>query len=295
VDRIEKDGPRLKVDGTIQIWWEDISRFQLVLDDHFLVRQAAIQSNVKGFRTEFEVKTEGSVTAEGFEFAKSGSFKRIVLGMEVEGRLTAKRRIQKEFQAEFKGVQFHLSDARYEELVAMIPDPGTQVFDHVSDKVYFVGEEEKAWPLLPPPDAPEKKVRAKDSVEPEAVEKANDAAAGPGEREQTPPIVSSRQEADRMLGKRVAVVGEARTGKTPNVSVTFDFYVECHGDFRWQGALTKPVLYWPESFVGERVKVIGRIEKVYLGETNNVPNRESNCGYRLWDVVYEVAKPEATR
>jgi len=139
------------LEGTIQIWWEDISRFQLVLDDNFLVRQAAIQSNVKGFRTEFEVKTEGSVTAEGFEFAKSGSFKRITLGMEVEGKLAAKPRIQKEFQAEFKGVQFHLSDARYGELVAMIPDPGTQVFDHVSDKVYFVGEEEKAWPLLPPP------------------------------------------------------------------------------------------------------------------------------------------------
>jgi hypothetical protein len=91
------------------------------------------------------------------------------------------------------------------------------------------------------------------------------------------------------------VVGEARTGKTPNVRVTSDFYVVCHGDFRWQGALTKPVFYWPESLVGARVKVIGRIEKVYLGETNSVPIRESNCGYRLWDVVYEVAKPEATR
>ena len=42
VDRIERDGPRLKVEGTIQIWWEDISRFQLVFDDNFLVRQAAI-------------------------------------------------------------------------------------------------------------------------------------------------------------------------------------------------------------------------------------------------------------
>ena len=238
VDRIERDGTRLKVDGTIQIWWEDISRFQLVLGDHFLVRQAAIQSNVKGYRTDFEVKTEGSVTAEGFAFAKSGSFKRIVLGMEVEGKLTAKPRIQKEFQAEFKGVQCNLSNARYEELVAMTPEPGTQVFDHVSDKVYFVGEEDKAWPLLPPPDARDERVRAKDFVEPEAVEKTNDAAAGPGEREHTPPIVSSRQEADMMLGKRVVVVGEARSGKTPNVRVTSDFYVVCHGDFRWQGALT---------------------------------------------------------
>jgi hypothetical protein len=215
--------------------------------------------------------------------------------MEVEGKLAAKPRIQKEFQAEFKGVHFRLNDARYEELVAMIPDPGTQVFDHVSDKVYFVGEEEKARPLLPPQDAPDKKVRAKDFVEPEAVEKANDAAAGPGEREHTPPLVSSRQEADMMLGKRVVVVGEARTGKTPNVRVTSDFYVVCHGDFRWQGALTKRVFDWPESFVGERVQVIGRIEKVYLGETNSVPIIESNYGYRLWDVVYEMAKPQPTR
>jgi len=121
------------------------------------------------------------------------------------------------------------------------------------------------------------------------------AAGGPTEREHTPPVVSSRKEADRMLGKRVAVVGEARTGKTPNVRVTSDFYVECHGDFRWQGSPTKRVIGWPESLVGERVKVIGRIEKVYLGETNRVPIIESNYGYRLWDVVYEAAKPEPAR
>jgi hypothetical protein len=96
-----------------------------------------------------------------------------------------------------------------------------------------------------------------------------------------------------MLGKRVAVVGEARTGKTPNVRVTSDLYVVCHGDLRWQGALTQHVLYWPERLVGEKVKVIGRIERVYLGETNNVPLVESNYGYILWDGIYETEKPQA--
>ena len=151
--------------------------------------------------------------------------------------------------------------------------------------------------ILLPPDAPimDKRVQVKGFVEPRTMDRANNAAAGPGEPEETPPIVSSRQEADRMLGKRVALVGEARSGKTPNVRVTSDFYVTCHGEFRWQGAPTKPVVGWPESTVGKKVKVIGRIEKVYLGETNSVPLIESNYGYRLWDVIYEVAKPEPTR
>ena len=67
----------------------------------------------------------------------------------------------------------------------MTPEPGTQVFDHVSDKVYFVGEEDKAWPLLPPPDPPNV-VRAKDFEDSGTVEKAKNAAAGPVEREPLP-------------------------------------------------------------------------------------------------------------
>jgi peroxiredoxin len=144
-------------------------------------------------------------------------------------------------------------------------------------------------------DAPDGKVRAKDFVEPGTLEQGENGAVEPGEREAGPPMVSSRQEADRMLGKRVALVGEARSGKTPNVRVTSDLYVTCHGEFRWQGAPTKPVVGWPESTVGKKVKVIGRIEKAYLGETNSVPIIESNYGHRLWDVIYEVAKPEPAR
>jgi len=110
--------------------------------------------------------------------------------------------------------------------------------------------------------------------------------------EQTLPTVTSRQEADVMLGKRVAVVGEARRGKLPEVEVTSDFHVVCHGDLRRKEAPTERVFEWPESVVGERVKVIGRIEKVYLGETKGVHIIESNYGYKLWDGIYESAKPQ---
>lgn len=154
IDRIEQEGTRLKVEGSIQIWWEDQSRFRLVLDDHHLVREAHIESNVKGNHTAFEVKTEGTVKQGGFEFAKTGSFKRIALGIEVQGKLTAKPSVMNELKTEFTGLQANLADKVYQELVAMTPEPGTQVFDRITDKVYFVSEEEEARSLRPPPDLP---------------------------------------------------------------------------------------------------------------------------------------------
>jgi len=151
IDRIQREGSRLRVEGSIQIWWEDQSRFRLVLDDRYLVREAYIESNVKGNHTAFEVKTEGTATSSDLEFAKTGSFKRIALGRQVDGKLSSKPSVQKEFQTEFRGIQTNLSDDVYKELVAMNPEPGTQVFDYIADKTYIVGEEEKWWPIRPPP------------------------------------------------------------------------------------------------------------------------------------------------
>jgi hypothetical protein len=149
IDSIKPDGSRRKVAGTIQIWWEDQSRFDLLLDDHYIVREAKIESNVRGNHTEFQVRTEGTTTAEGFEFAKTGLFKRIALGREIDGKLRTNPQTVNEFRTEFKGIQVNLSDETYKALVAMLLEPGMQVLDHVADKVYFVGEEDKSHPLYP--------------------------------------------------------------------------------------------------------------------------------------------------
>jgi hypothetical protein len=141
IDHIREEGTGLKVEGSIQIWWDDVSRFELLVDDRYLVRQATIESNVKGNRTRFEVTTEGTVKSGSFELAKTGSFKRIALGMEVEGKLLGKPKTVNEFRTQFKAIHENLSDDAYRKLVAMDMEPGMQVIDYVADETYFVGEE----------------------------------------------------------------------------------------------------------------------------------------------------------
>lgn len=153
IDRIQQDGSRLRVDGTIQIWWADESRFQLTLDEHYLVREAEIESVVEGNHTRFEVKTDGFVAIDHFEFAKTGSFKRINLGRKVDGELVATPKIADNVNIEFQEIESNLSDEAYHELVAMTPEAGTQVSDLINDKWYVVGDEQGARPLRPRVDS----------------------------------------------------------------------------------------------------------------------------------------------
>ena len=107
-----------------------------------------------------------------------------------------------------------------------------------------------------------------------------------------PHLVTSAKTADKFVGDVVAVVGEARNGKTPNVQVTSDFYVICLGDFQFKGMPGKQLFDWPEDLLGAQVKVIGRLEKRYLNETNSLPLIESNFGYFLRDGTYENVEPQ---
>jgi hypothetical protein len=109
--------------------------------------------------------------------------------------------------------------------------------------------------------------------------------------EQAPVVVSSREEADSVLGRTVAVVGEARRGKTPNLQVTPDFHVTCIGGFRFRDISGKKSLDWPEDVVGRQVRVTGRLEKRYLGETHGLPGMASNFGYFLRDGTAERTEP----
>ena len=107
-----------------------------------------------------------------------------------------------------------------------------------------------------------------------------------------PRLVASAKTADNFVGEVVAVVGEARTGKTPNVRVTSDFYVACVGDFRFKEPPGKRLFDWHQDIVGTQVKVVGKLEKVYLGERNHLPIIESNYGYFLRDGTWERIEPQ---
>jgi hypothetical protein len=109
---------------------------------------------------------------------------------------------------------------------------------------------------------------------------------------EAPHLVTSAETADKFVGEVVAVVGEAVNGKTPNVRVTSDFYVVCVGHFQFKKMPGRQVFDWPKDILGTQVKVIGRLKKSYLGETNSLPLIESNFGYFLQDCTYERIEPQ---
>jgi len=143
IDAVRREDGGLRVEGTIQIWREDQSRFSLLLDDRngFLVRQARIESVVQGNGTLFEVTTEGTVTVGEFVLAAKGSFTRTALGTETHRQRGMKPTIAKQFQTEFVALHAHLDDATYKDLLAIPLEPGTQVNDRIAGLTYFIGQE----------------------------------------------------------------------------------------------------------------------------------------------------------
>ncbi len=140
IDRVEPAGEMLKVTGTIQIWWEDASTFELLLDKHRLVRRATIECNVKGNRTRFEVTSDGTAEAGDIELTRTGSFRRISLGVDAGGKVAPHTKVTNEFQTEFRAIKRPLDDEEYERLIAMPEELNMQVTDHVNNRRYFVGE-----------------------------------------------------------------------------------------------------------------------------------------------------------
>lgn len=137
IDSIVREGDLLRVEGTIHIWWEDDSRFSLLLDEDYLVRQARIESDVRGHRTVYDVTTEGTATASGFTLAAKGTYIKTVLGTERNGVSPAPK-IEKQFQTEFTGIEADLDDATYAALIAMPMEPDMQVNDRIAGTTTFI-------------------------------------------------------------------------------------------------------------------------------------------------------------
>jgi len=117
--------------GVIQIWSEDLSMFEIEVDDNQLVRRAAVTSDVKGNITRFEISTEGTVHRKGFKLAKSGTFKRILLGSAISREQAKPPKIRKDFTVRFGSIEMDLSQARYDELTEFKIEPLMQVTDSV--------------------------------------------------------------------------------------------------------------------------------------------------------------------
>ncbi len=140
IERVEPADEMLRVTGTIQIWWEDDSAFELLVDDRRLVRSATIESNVHGNCTRFETTTYGEAKSGAFEFAATGTFRRTALGRLTDGELASTPKVLTEFRSEFRSCEHPLSDEGYANLIAMPEEPGMQIWDWVNNVTYFSGE-----------------------------------------------------------------------------------------------------------------------------------------------------------
>ena len=129
-------GDTRAIQGTIQIWREDVSTFRIEMGDDLIVRKATIDCDVEGNLTRYEATTEGAIERQGFVFARTGHFRRIALGLK-QARL-AEPKVTEEFSAQFDDARFRLADGEYTFLIRMEVTPGTQVTDYLSNKRYRV-------------------------------------------------------------------------------------------------------------------------------------------------------------
>ncbi len=128
-----KEGYR--VSGTMQIWWEDYTTFELLVDSNYLVRKATIDADVNGHRTRFEVTTEGTRTVGDVAIALKGKFRRTNPDYKHHSK-----NANDDIQSEFREVSAPLTAEQYKEFATIPEEPLMQVTNRVTKESYVVGE-----------------------------------------------------------------------------------------------------------------------------------------------------------
>lgn len=119
-----ESGHRLK--GTIKIWIEDVSDFDIEVDVDGVVRKATINCDVKGNRTRFVTTSQGTIKRGGFRIAKRGHFER--------HHIRNQANVLKKFDVELVSVITGIDDKQFEELSRFDLKPLMQYDDFVEDK-----------------------------------------------------------------------------------------------------------------------------------------------------------------
>ena len=136
IDSVVRAGKIRIVQGTIQLWEEDVSTYRIELGDDLLVKKATINVDAGGNLTRYEITTEGATDRHGFLFAATGHLKRIALGLKSAKNFGPK--VTDEFSTRFNDARFRLRDEEYKRRIMMEITPGTQVNDYILNKIYRV-------------------------------------------------------------------------------------------------------------------------------------------------------------
>ena len=122
IDSITPTESGLRIEGSIQIWTEDVSRFVAELDSRYLVRAATVEGTVGVMRWQLTSTSEGNVERSELRMARSGTYCRL---LQNTGKAVPTWRV------EFERIETNLSDARFSELTAFPIEPMMQVNDDV--------------------------------------------------------------------------------------------------------------------------------------------------------------------
>jgi hypothetical protein len=131
IESLEQSDTGWQLTGTIQLWSEDETTFQIETDEDLFVRKAHLHANVHGNETTFDFTSSGAIRTDGQRpIAEKGTVKRVHVAYTPAG---GERRddgsIQYQYEVEVAEIEFDLTDERYAELSAIDPAQADYVMD----------------------------------------------------------------------------------------------------------------------------------------------------------------------
>jgi hypothetical protein len=163
VDEVTKSGERTLIRGAIDVWTNDESTYQLVLDENKLIRSVSITARFVGWNEGdhykvYEAKCQGLTTRGNLPFPETGNFKLTIyskgpkpirwttspIDSESESKLNSykakpyKAKVEKESTVKFDGIEYDLSEDRFQGLTDIAITPGTRVNDETKGVTYNV-------------------------------------------------------------------------------------------------------------------------------------------------------------
>jgi hypothetical protein len=130
--------------GPFKIWGNDVGTCTIDLDKDLVVRKALVDTVSKSsVLWRFEIETSGSVRTDRITFAHSGHFKQTYLGRQGREQVPSEKRVQDDFRVTFVKGTFDLSDAVYESLTDLSPQPNSILVDKDTGNTYAIDKEGK--------------------------------------------------------------------------------------------------------------------------------------------------------
>lgn len=144
IDKITPHPVGWVLEGSIKIWTDDDSRFRLVLDKEYIVREAEIDVLMGKMQPyKITVKTTGTATTKDLALAQTGHFRRYYPAVLVDGKVQRAEIVRGDEQYEFIAYQPRLSAEEYRKFISFDIPNNSYIWDHVKGEKQFKDAEGK--------------------------------------------------------------------------------------------------------------------------------------------------------